>query len=81
MPSCENIYALSIVTVLTACLFSIIKKSAKMSVFLCENRKNALAAGGVSPPDSRLCPPQLPNPGCATEQKEWTQSITGKASD
>ena len=50
MPSCENIYALSIMTALTACLFSIKKKkSAKMSVFLCENRKNELAAGCFTP--------------------------------
>ena len=47
MPSCENIYPLSIVIALTACSFSI-KKSAKMSVFLCGNRKNSLAAGGFT---------------------------------
>ena len=35
---CENIFALSIVTALTACPFSM-KRCAKMSVFLCENRK------------------------------------------
>ena len=46
--SCENIFALSVVTALTACLFSA-KKCAKMSVFLCENRKKSLAAGGVTP--------------------------------
>ena len=39
---CENIFALSIVTALIACPFSI-NKFAKMSVFLCENRKNSLA--------------------------------------
>ena len=43
---CENIFALSIVTALTACPFST-KKCAKMSVFLCENRKNSLEAGGL----------------------------------
>ena len=33
---------------ITACPFSI-KKYTKMSVFLCENRKNSLAAGGYAP--------------------------------
>ena len=46
--SCENIFALSVVTALTARPFSI-KKCAKMSVFLYENRKNPLAAGGFTP--------------------------------
>ena len=36
--SCENIFALSIVTALTACPF-LIKRCAKMSVFLGENHK------------------------------------------
>ena len=75
--SCENIFALCIVTALTACPFSI-KQCATVS-FFCENRKNLLAAGGVAPTpywppaaggftsDHRLCPlPPLPNPGCAT---------------
>ena len=42
--SCENIFALFVVTALTARPFSM-KKCAKMSVFLYENRKNPLAAG------------------------------------
>ena len=42
--SCENIFAFSIVTALTAFPFSI-KKRAKMSVFLCENRKNFQTPG------------------------------------
>ena len=46
--SCENIFALSIVTALTACLFST-KKCAKISVFLCKNRKISLAAGSYAP--------------------------------
>ena len=46
--SCENIFALSVVTALTARPFSI-KKCAKMSVFLNENLKNPLAAGGFTP--------------------------------
>ena len=45
--SCENIYASSIATALTACPLSI-KKDAKMSDFLCENRKNSLAAKGYA---------------------------------
>ena len=80
MPSCENIYALSIVTAFTACPFSI-KKSAKMNVLLCEKMfKISLGAGGFTP-RSPVVGPSLPNPGCATEQKEWTQPITGKASN
>ena len=71
MPSCENIYALSIVTAFSACPFSI-KKVLKSVFFyvlvICWRLR-------VSPPDP------LPNPGCATEQKEWTQTITGKASN
>ena len=47
--SWENIFALSIVTALTAHPFSI-KKYARMSVFLCENRKNLLARDCKTPP-------------------------------
>ena len=43
--SCGNILALSIGT---TCPYSI-TKCAKMSVFLCENRKNSWAAGGYAP--------------------------------
>ena len=46
--SCENIFALSVVTALIARPFSM-KKCAKMSAFLYENRKNPLAAGGFTP--------------------------------
>ena len=46
--SCENIFALSLVTALTACPFSI-KKCPKMSVFLRKNLKNSLAAGCAPP--------------------------------
>ena len=65
--SCGNILALSTGT---ACPFSI-KKCAKMSGFLCENRKNLLAAASYTPrllwppaaggftSDSRLSPPLL----------------------
>ena len=53
--SCENIFALSVVTALTAGPLSK-KKCAKISVFLYENRKNPLVAGGVAP-DPRLWPP------------------------
>ena len=56
--SCENIFALPIVIALTACPFSI-KKCAKMSVFLCENCENSLAAGGYAPR-----PPVVPHPPC-----------------
>ena len=45
--SCENIFALSIVTALTARLFSI-KHCARRSVFLSENHKSLSAAGGVA---------------------------------
>ena len=54
--SCENIFSLSVVTALTARPAFSMKKCAKMSVFLYENRKNPLGAG-VSPPDPRLWPP------------------------
>ena len=46
--SCENIFALSIMTALTAHPFSI-NKCARMSVFLCENLKYSLADGGFAP--------------------------------
>ena len=46
--SCENIFALSIMTALTAHPFSI-NKCARLSVFLCENLKYSLAAGGFAP--------------------------------
>ena len=71
---CENIFALSIVTALTACPFSI-KKCAKMSVF-CENRKNLLGATLPDPlslwrlrlrPQTRGCTSLLPNPSRASE--------------
>ena len=52
--SCQNIFALSVVTALTARPFSI-KKCAQMSVFLRENRENPLAAGGFTT-DPRLWP-------------------------
>ena len=68
---CENIFALSIVTTLTACLFSI-KKCAKMSVFYVKAVKNSLTAGGyaprppyclwrleISPSDFSFCPTPL----------------------
>ena len=45
--SCENIFALFVMTALIARLFSK-KKCVKMSVFLYENRKNPLAAGGFT---------------------------------
>ena len=61
--SCENIFALSVVTAHTACPFST-KKCAKMSVFLCENLKNSLKARSF-PPRPPVAPPPLPNPGCA----------------
>ena len=41
------------------------KKCAKMSVFLYENHKNPLAAGGFHP-QTPGCGPSLPNPGCTT---------------
>ena len=48
--SCENIFALSIVTALTACPFSI-KKFAEMSVIftVCESSKKSLATWGYAP--------------------------------
>ena len=70
--SCGNIFAVSIVTALTACPFSI-KKCAKMSVFYMKTVKIHWRLGatpldplglqrlGVSPPGPRWCPP-LPNP-------------------
>ena len=52
-----------------------------MNVLLCEKLyKISLGAGGFTP-RSPVVGPSLPNPGCATEQKEWTQPITGKASN
>ena len=53
--SCENIFALSIVTALTARPFSI-KNCAKLSVYVKENRKNPLAAGGFTPRRSVVAP-------------------------
>ena len=53
--SCENIFALSVVTALTAHPFSI-KKCAKVSVFLYENRKNPLVAGGFTPRSPVVAP-------------------------
>ena len=43
-----------------------IKKCAKMSVFLCDNRKNLLVAGGYAPRPP-VMDPSLPNPGCDTD--------------
>ena len=65
--SCENIFALSLVTALTACSFSI-KKCVKMSVFYVKNVKIRWRLG-VSPP---TVPPPLQNPGCATGQDSLT---------
>ena len=62
--SCENIFALCIVTALTACPFSI-KKCATMSVFYVQTLKVCWRLE-ATPPHPRLCPP-LPNPGCATD--------------
>ena len=62
--SCD-IFALSIVIALSAWSFSI-QKTAKMSVFLCQNCKNLLADLQclrrlvASPPDYRLLPPPPP---------------------
>ena len=53
--SCENTFALSVVTALPACPFSI-NKCAKMSDFLRENRENSLVAGGYDA-YPRWCPP------------------------
>ena len=64
----------------THCMPFFDKKSAKMSIFTCENRKNSLAAGGFTPRPP-VMGSTLPNPRCATEQKEWIQPITGKASN
>ena len=47
--SCENIFALSVVTELTARPFFDKKKCAKMTVFLYESSKNPLAARGFTP--------------------------------
>ena len=64
--SCD-IFALSIVIALSAWSFSI-QKSAKMSVFLCQNCKNLLAdlqclqKLGASPPDPLLLPLPPPPP-------------------
>ena len=46
--SCENIFALSVVTAITARSFSI-KKVCQNECFLYENRKNLLATGGFTP--------------------------------
>ena len=55
--SCENICALSFVTALTACRFSI-KKCAKLIVFYLKTAKiRWRPAARASPPDSRLCSP------------------------
>ena len=77
--SCGNIFAVSIVTALTACPFSI-KKCAKMSVLYVKIVKNCWWLGatppdpfglqrlGVSPPGPRWCPPHplYKILGCAT---------------
>ena len=76
--SCGNIFAVSIVTALTACLFSI-KKCAKMSVLCVKIEKNLSAGGyaprplglqrlGVLPPGPRWClpPPLCQILGCVT---------------
>ena len=77
--SSENIFALSIVTALTACFFSI-KKCAKMSAFYVKAAKIRERLGAM-PPDppiasgglkfhlqtSHCAPLPLPNPGCATD--------------
>ena len=62
--SYENIFALSIVSALTACPFSI-NKCAKVSVFYVKTAKIRWRLE-AAPPDPRLCPPLLPNPGGAT---------------
>ena len=54
-PPLNTLLALSIVTALTACHFSI-KKCAKIS-FLCENRKNLLGAGDFTSKLSVVPPP------------------------
>ena len=63
-----------------------------MSVFLCENRKNSLAAGEYAPklpsppaagsfdPRSSVVPPPLPNPGCATACVLFRQNCYAKMS-
>ena len=53
--SCQNIFALCVVPALTARPFSI-KKCAKMSAFLRENRKNPLATGGFTPRPAVVAP-------------------------
>ena len=77
---CENIFALSIVTALNACPFSI-KKCAKMSVFcyvktskirrrLRARSPDPLASGGWGlRPQTLVWAPPLLNPGCATVPK------------
>ena len=66
--SCD-IFALSIVIALSAWSFSI-QKTAKMSVFLCQNCKNLLAdlqclrRLGASPPDPGYCPSPPPLLNC-----------------
>ena len=47
-PAAKIFLIVSIVAALAACSFSI-KKCAEMSVFLCENRNNSLAAGCEAP--------------------------------
>ena len=66
-------------TALTAHSFAI-KKGAKMSVFLCENRKNLLVGGGFT---SRLpvVAPHFAKSWVPTEQKEWSKPIIGKANE
>ena len=72
----ENIFALSIVTALTACPISI-KKCAKMSVFYVKTKfvggwgpspQALLVSGGwgIRPQTPGCAPPSLPNSGCAT---------------
>ena len=56
--NCENIFALSIVAAIAACYF-LVKKCAKMSVFVCENRNNLLAVWGFAPRTSVLPLPPL----------------------
>ena len=73
-----------------SCPFSL-KKCAKMSVFVRENRKNSLAAGGLAPsppsfrrlgampPDPPVVPPTFPNPECATALRAPPQKISAYA--
>ena len=87
--NCENIFALSIVTALTACPFSE-KKYFKMTIFFdVKSVKIYWRLGatppdplglrwlGVSPPHVRLWPPSLPNPGCATGENLFFCSSLG----